>query len=321
MESRDLYPSDDPCSRLEDLLPAYGMGLCDPEEALEVEALLKQCPEMQSELEEYRQLAAYMPYTAEDRTAPQQLLTRILNAAAADEGTSDTAASTHTTYPNGTLSSVSAPTVRSPRLNAQSAGMSLDGASSDRVIPFRSQQQEPTRQPGNNPWRMRALISTTAAAFAVLLLIGANIFWSVQMRERESTLEETQNLLKTVGEDQLIRFELGSVDQASPDARGTVWCNPENTVAVVQAENLPAEAQRQDLKVWLWYGDQREEAGDVWINDQGYGTAVIRASQPMVNYDYVVIAQHIAEIDDHSRPFIRGDLYRRRSPYGKHRGP
>ncbi len=315
MESHDLYQSDDPCSQLEDLLPAYGMGLCDPDEALEVEGLLKQCPEMQSELEEYRQLAAHMPYTAESRSAPPQLLTRILNAAASDAS----GAPTHTLsasqpddpaqYTNGTVHGTmhgtmqpsSAPTLKTSRL---------------RDLPFeRPELPDQARLTNNNPWRLRAVISTVAAAAAVILFIGANIFWSTQMRERETAIEETQNLLKTLGEDQLIRFDLGSVDQSSPDARGTVWCNPDNKVAVVRAENLPADAQRQDLKVWLWYGDQREEAGDVWINDQGRGTAVITASQPMANYEYVVIAQHTSVQEDQVRPFIRGDLYRYQSSY------
>ena len=82
----------------------------------------------------------------------------------------------------------------------------------------------------------------------------------------------------------------------------------------IRIRELDHTAQRQDLKVWLWYGDQREEAGDVWINDQGRGTAVITASQPMANYEYVVIAQHSA-LADQARPFIRGDLYRYQSSY------
>jgi hypothetical protein len=162
----------------------------------------------------------------------------------------------------------------------------------------------------SNFWRSRALVSSVAAVVALVLFVGANIFWSSRLSEQEASNEETQQLIETFGTNQVVRFDMGSVDEASPDARGTIWCHPDNKVALVKAENLPADAQDQDLKVVLWSGDQREEAGEVWINDDGEGTAVITASQPMSYYDYMVIAQpSSATGTNQPRPFMRGNLY------------
>jgi hypothetical protein len=317
MERRNPNLVDDPCARLEELLPAYGLGLSDPDEAHEVEALLERCPEMAVELEEYRQLAAHLPFTMEAKSAPPHLLTQILVAAASD---SDQLEFTNT--------SSSMATRRVPRLTVEdTAGYSSNNVSSNNdthsmqtvkaprlpnavVNPDNITPKSRTRSTTSNFWRSRALISSIAAAIALLLFVGANLLWSARVNQQETTLEEANELIQTFGDNTVIRFDMSSVDEQAPEARGTVWCRPDNRVALVKAENLPVEAQDQDLKVVLWKGDQREEAGDVWINDSGEGTAVITASQPMFNYDYMVIAQPAtATGTQQPRPFMRGNLY------------
>ncbi len=47
-----------PCDALRDLLPAYALGVADPDEARQVEALLRRCPDWQAELNAYQQLNA-----------------------------------------------------------------------------------------------------------------------------------------------------------------------------------------------------------------------------------------------------------------------
>jgi anti-sigma-K factor RskA len=322
MELRNSNLANDPCAQLEELLPAYGMGLCDPEEVREVEALLEQCPEMREELEEYRQLAAHLPFTAEAKSAPPHLLTQILVAAAADSDQLEFGDG------NSAGSATSSPvTRRVPRLTTdQSAVHTTHNANTMQTVKTSrlpdAVETPPTVMPmsrtssrNTNFWRSSALIASIAAVLALVLFVSANLFWSARLNEQQAAIEETQQLIQTFGTDQVVRFDMGSVDQTSPEARGTVWCHPDNKVALVKAENLPAEAQEQDLKVWLWSGDQREEAGDVWINDRGEGTAVVTASKPMSNYDYVVIAQPSeATYNQQPRPFMRGNLYYGRYP-------
>ena len=54
----DTPHSASPCDALRDLLPAYALGAVDPDEARQVEALLRRCPDWQVELNAYQQLNA-----------------------------------------------------------------------------------------------------------------------------------------------------------------------------------------------------------------------------------------------------------------------
>lgn len=56
--SDDIPNSASPCDALRDLLPAYALGAVDPDEARQVEALLRRCPDWRAELATYRQLDA-----------------------------------------------------------------------------------------------------------------------------------------------------------------------------------------------------------------------------------------------------------------------
>jgi anti-sigma factor RsiW len=325
MELRNSNLADDPCARLEELLPAYGMGLSDPDEVAEVEALLEQCPEMASDLEEYRQLAAYLPMTSEARSAPAHLLTQILVAAASDSDQLEF------TGPGATPATRRVPRLKAADVATARAGNDSHSEKSHSMESHSMQTVKTSRLPMpndvelqpatvipfdrtpavvNKRWRNRTLFSTVAAVLALVLFIGSNLFWASRLNQQETTIAEVQDLLETFGENQVVRFNMDSMDEAAPQAGGTVWCHPENKVAVIQAINIPEEAQDQDLKVWLWHGDEREEAGDVWINDRGEGTAVVTASKPMSNYDYIVIAQASEATSDHQpRPFVHGNLY------------
>jgi hypothetical protein len=71
------------CERLRDLLPAYALGMTDPEEARMVEKLLPQCPEALPELEEYHELAGAMLHSAPQIEPPPRVLANLLAQAAA----------------------------------------------------------------------------------------------------------------------------------------------------------------------------------------------------------------------------------------------
>jgi hypothetical protein len=72
----DSAPPD--CERLHDLLPAYALGMTDPDEAQVVEELLPQCPEALPELEEYREVAGAMLHSAPQIEPPPRVLANLL---------------------------------------------------------------------------------------------------------------------------------------------------------------------------------------------------------------------------------------------------
>lgn len=78
----DSHIMNDDCETLHDLLPAYSMGITDPDETALVERLLPQCPELQAELDDYEHIAGTMPFTVPQIAPPPALGTRILQAAA-----------------------------------------------------------------------------------------------------------------------------------------------------------------------------------------------------------------------------------------------
>lgn len=57
MNTQDHTPTPIPsCEALRDLLPAYALGMADPDEARQIEALLPHCPQWRAEIAAYQQL-------------------------------------------------------------------------------------------------------------------------------------------------------------------------------------------------------------------------------------------------------------------------
>lgn len=56
MNTQDSSKSTSPCDELSELLPAFVAGALIPEEVEHVKTLLEQCPQMQSEVAEYKTL-------------------------------------------------------------------------------------------------------------------------------------------------------------------------------------------------------------------------------------------------------------------------
>lgn len=73
--------SSDDCERLQELLPAYSLGVTDPEETRLVESLLESCPEVAADLDDYQSLVGAMLYAAPPQQPSAQLHDRLIAAA------------------------------------------------------------------------------------------------------------------------------------------------------------------------------------------------------------------------------------------------
>lgn len=85
----------DECETLRDLLPAYSMGITDPEETALVDRLLPDCPDLREELASYEAMAGAMHAAVPQITPPPTLGKAILQQATAEAATTTVAHFSH----------------------------------------------------------------------------------------------------------------------------------------------------------------------------------------------------------------------------------
>jgi anti-sigma factor RsiW len=78
MNTQDSSNPTSPCDELSQMLPAYAAGALNPEEVAHVKALLKLCPEMQSEVAEYRTIMTGFYDRIEPVAPPPQLHSQLM---------------------------------------------------------------------------------------------------------------------------------------------------------------------------------------------------------------------------------------------------
>ena len=78
MNTQDSSNPTSPCDELSQLIPAYAAGALNPEEVEHVKALLKLCPEMQSEVAEYGALMTGFYDRIEPVAPPPQLHSKLM---------------------------------------------------------------------------------------------------------------------------------------------------------------------------------------------------------------------------------------------------
>ena len=78
MNKQDSVKPSSDCDELASLLPAYSAGALNPEEVEHVKILLKKCPDMQSEADEYATLMAGFYENIEPVPPPPDLHTSLM---------------------------------------------------------------------------------------------------------------------------------------------------------------------------------------------------------------------------------------------------
>lgn len=82
MNMQDDTPTT-PCDALRDLLPAYALGMADPDEARQIEALLPYCPEWHTEIAAYQQLGGDLAALVPPVKPPPSVKAGLMQAVAA----------------------------------------------------------------------------------------------------------------------------------------------------------------------------------------------------------------------------------------------
>lgn len=277
--SQNLIPPTQPtlspdCDAARELIPAYAFGLADPQEAALVEVSLPHCPDLVAELESYTALAVPLAASVAQIAPPPGLYAKLMSAA------------------------------EQSRQSAPSVAQSHPAPMPINVTPLPTQQAD--RPHGS---RLVVVAAALVAIAAVLALFAFNIVALTNalssQEQLNDRLEAQTAMLALFAKDEVLQFEMRDPQNAENPTRAVVLCHPEETVAVVRAENFP---QVEDsYPVWLWDSGRRISGGTLRVGQDGRGTLVLQAPLPLKNYDYIGIGQPISA--DPPATMLRGALY------------
>jgi anti-sigma-K factor RskA len=239
------------CSDIQPQLAAYALG--EVEAGDELLDHLAACDACQQDLRDYVQVARMLPSDAPDIAPPPDLRARIL-AAVEDE----------------------ARPVAEPPIQpvAPAAAQVASAPKSNRLL--------------RTPWGRRLATFRPAFALAVamlVLLLGWNISLqrqiSAQQNQIANSRESWQSMIVLLNDPAVHWYPV-----AGDTAKGHLWVAPESTVGCLVLQGLPALAADQVYQVWL-RNSYEHSSGGVFEARNGNGWVMVRAGEPLENYDAV----------------------------------
>lgn len=249
------------CDRIREQLEAYALDALEPAERAEVERHLEACDECRRIAVTLAELVALFP----------QAVTYAAPAAPSDE-------------------------VKARLLAAVSAQSMLAGQRSSIVTREPSVRRSDT--PGDAGRSPRRAWRTFAYAVPVVLLIFS-LAWGFRLagaleRERDLKIEYLDLLDEVVGEQELVFEVIGFNDtdqqflqaqQADSTSYGKVFTRPSMPYVVVMAGRLPEAPSDATFHVWITADGRASLAGELTVDDHGFGLLVYTVEEPGPNYD------------------------------------
>lgn len=256
---------------LRELLPAYAMGFVDEQETRQVQRLLAKFPNEAAALSDYASLSDAMLHSAPAQKPPERLLANLMQA-----------------------------------------------------VGEREIKARPEQQPAKviTPHFNRTL---AAIAAVIVLLLVLNVFTLLQLldlRTDQDVLQaearDQQAMLALIARDDVARFTIEDVREADDDQRlaygeavAYVICNPQETIGIFYAENLPPLENDQAYQLWLVKDETRVSGGLLRPGPDGTVTYIFYAPETMRNYQYAGITTEPAagSPGPTGSPVVRGKLY------------
>ena len=247
------------CETLQDLIPAYSVGVTDPEETALVERLLPLCPEAAAELDEYLAMGQAMLRSVPSVQPPAGLHDKLMAAV------NNTAAPTTTIRP--------APGVKPP------------------AVPLPVVVERPRLL------HLNRLVAGLAVAAAALLIVS-NVYWVSQvngLRQQQQAvttlLRNQEDALASLGTGRSNRVQLVSTSsQTQNDVLATVLWTPQSPTALIYSDNLPQLTPDKAYQVWLIKGSQPISVGVFQPDAEGVGVLIFQSDQPMTDFSAVAIS-------------------------------
>lgn len=271
MEQKHQPETREDCDILRELIPAYSLGMTDPDETRMVERLLLQCPDVAPELAEYNQMADAVLLSVPQVEAPPHLRQALLRSIRRDVAPAPRPATAPRWF-DALIRSFTSPT---------------------RLFPA------------------AALSMMLALAIAVYALLAVDNFRQdhrtliAQLQNRDALL----SLLGT--DDLLTFDLIAPQAEADSAPSGIILCNPDQTLVVVQVRDFPALPAGMAYQVWLTHNDSRISGGLFQVDAAGAGTLIFNAPEPMREFEYLGITLEPDAGSDSptSPPLVRGQLY------------
>lgn len=202
------YPPE--CEAARVLIPAYALGLADPDEVAQVEAALRRCPPLADEVAQYRGLGDALLTSTDALTPPPRLRAQLLRAVAADPAAT--------------------PTLPLPALH---------------VLPRRRPPLSAALWIG-----VAGVVLALLVGGLLIHTLSQQAALSSRLGALSSRLDAQTAMLALFARDEVLRFELRSPQDAESAPRAVVYCNPDQTVGVIVAEAFPPSAQPYQVWLW-----------------------------------------------------------------------
>jgi hypothetical protein len=243
------------CEETQELLEAYGLGVLEPEVAVQVKEHLASCDRCRALAQSYAETLAAIPETL------------------------------------ATVSPYAMPTTLRQKLLAQVAGAPQDEHlhQTGDVLPPLARQAPPLPQPPvaravSDPGRASSVPRLRLALIATCVLLVMLLLWSLRLnsvlaRERalraefRGLVDQQEIVLEVIDSNQTVRRVL-LPPAGDSRAYGKVFSRSDMAHVVAMAARLPVPAPGEAYHLWLTRDGQTFLAGTLRTNDEGFGLLV-----------------------------------------------
>lgn len=144
-----------------------------------------------------------------------------------------------------------------------------------------------------------------AASIAVLAIVALGFLLAVTIEERDDARyaeQEIAEYLKDGGTLSALVPAPGAPDDVAP-GHGSLVVAPDQDRAMLVVYDLPESGGGNRYVVWAERDGQRDELGDLTVNNQGVGWLLLSAPQPMSSYEAVGITRYAPHAQS-GEPFL-----------------
>ncbi len=308
------------CDDIEPMIPAHSIGATDPNEVVQINALLSECPRSAATLATYRQLATRLLYSAPPAIAPQPIADRLrvaIGMTNASPAVVRRQAPPRLPFMRLPVRRNTASARRSKRLTPLPAAMAnyaLQPDADGNAARFGQQPPLPLAK-STKPSRRWLFVRPLAAAAVVALLVGnvALLLQNQQLQLQQDILaadlaQQNRALIFLAAEEPQ---ELEIFDPAGlSSARADILWNNSLGLAVIYVRDFPECEAGMKYQLWLTKDGQRSSGGLFSVDAKGMGLLVLSLDDSLDLYDVIGITPEPASGSPGptAPPVVRGEI-------------
>lgn len=302
------------CEEIASVIPAHGIGATDPEEAVQINALLADCPQAAADLATFGHMATQLLYSAPPVKAPSQIGNQLRAAIAASRppisiGETSRRPAFLRKRSTGHVRRSNKSSIPLPEAMADYRLEATPKAASNMVALETDTSVSASRAKG---WYFgRALATAAAVSLLVVnvMLLRQNQQLMAQQQSLNQTLAQQNQALILLSAEEPQEVEIFDPDGVSSAQADILWNNSLG-IAVVYVRNFPQCESGMKYQLWLMKNGQRSSGGLFSVDTSGMGLLVIPLEDSLDTYDAVGITPEPAtgSPGPTSPPIVRGEL-------------